>query len=241
MLIILKKEFFAFLNSLIAYIVIGVFLLLTGLVVWIYPDSNVLDYGYADLTSFFELCPYILILISPAITMRMLSEEFRTGTIELLFTKPLSTADIVTGKFLAALSILVLALIPTLIYYFSIYQLGNPVGNVDSASVAGSYFGLVLLASAYSAIGIFTSSLTSNQVVAFIIAAALSYFFYDGIHQLAQLFRGSAQYYTDYFSLSFHYSSLGRGVIDSRNLIFLLSFVVVFIMGTILILDKKKN
>ncbi len=241
MLVILRKEFSTFFNSLIAYIVIGVFLLLTGLVVWIYPDSNVLDYGYADMVSFFELSPFILMLISPAITMRMLSEEFRTGTIELLFTKPLTVSDIVTGKFLASLAVLVLALIPTLIYYVSIYLLGNPVGNIDSASVAGSYFGLALLSATYASMGIFASSLTSNQVVAFIISAALSYFFYDGLHQIAQIFRGGAQYYTDYFSLRFHYASLGRGVIDSRNIIYLISFTFIFLFVTRIILDRKKN
>ena len=181
MLSIFKKEVSSYFNSLIAYIVIGVFLLLTGLMLWMYPNSNVLDYGYAEMTSFFDFCPYIFLLLIPAVTMRMFSEEFRTGTVELLFTKPVSLWNIILGKYLAALFILVLAILPTIVYFASIYLLGNPKGNIDSASVFGSYFGLILLAAAYAAIGIFTSTLSKNQVVAFILAAIISYFFYDGL------------------------------------------------------------
>jgi ABC-2 type transport system permease protein len=241
MLSILKKELSTFFNSLIAYIVIGVFLLLTGLMFWIYPNSNILDFGYAEMTSFFDFSPYILLFLIPAVTMRMFSEEFRTGTLELLFTKPVSLRGIIVGKYFAALIIIIIALLPTLVYYFSVYYLGNPIGNIDSAAVVGSYFGLVLLSAAYAAIGIFTSSISKNQVVAFILAAILCYVFYDGISQLSEIFRGGVQYYTNYLSLSFHYSSLGKGVLDSRNLIFLLSFAALFLVFTHIVLDKKRK
>lgn len=241
MVSIFKKEVSSYFNSLIAYIVIGVFLLLTGLMLWMYPNSNVLDYGYAEMTSFFDFCPYIFLLLIPAVTMRMFSEEFRTGTVELLFTKPVSLWNIILGKYLAALFILVLAILPTIVYFASIYLLGNPKGNIDSASVFGSYFGLILLAAAYAAIGIFTSTLSKNQVVAFILAAIISYFFYDGLGQLASIFRGSVQYYLNYLGLDFHYSSLGKGMLDSRNIVYLISFSGIFLVFTHLLLNKSRK
>lgn len=241
MLSIFNKEVGTFFNSLIGYIVIGVFLMLSGLFMWLYPSSNILDYGYAEMTSFFDFSPYIFLFLIPAITMRMFSEEFRSGTIELLFTKPVSVYGIIFGKYLATIFIVVLALLPTLVYYFSIYSLGNPPGNIDSAAVVGSYFGLVFLSSAYAAIGLFTSSVTKNQVVAFILAAVLCYFFYDGLGQLSQLFRGGLQFYINYLSISFHYSSLGKGLIDSRNILYLLSFTFLFIFFTKLSLNKKRS
>ncbi|MCP9771009.1 gliding motility-associated ABC transporter permease subunit GldF [Lacihabitans sp. LS3-19] len=238
---IFKKEVSSYFNSLIAYIVIGVFLLLTGLMLWMYPNSNVLDYGYAEMTSFFDFCPYIFLLLIPAVTMRMFSEEFRTGTVELLFTKPISLWGIILGKYFATLFILVLAILPTLVYFVSIYLLGNPKGNIDSASVFGSYFGLILLAAAYAAIGIFTSTLSKNQVVAFILAAIISYFFYDGLGQLASIFRGSFQYYLNFLGLDFHYSSLGKGMLDSRNIVYLISFSGIFLVFTHLLLNKSRK
>jgi ABC-2 type transport system permease protein len=241
MFTIFKKEVATFFNSLIGYIVIGVFLLLVSLILWVYPASNLLDYGYAEMNTFFDFCPYIFLFLIPAVTMRMFSEEFRSGTIELLFTKPISLNGIIYGKFLASIFIIFLALLPTLIYYFSIYLLGNPVGNVDSASVVGSYFGLLLLATSYASIGIFTSSITKNQVVAFILAATLCYFFYDGLSQLASIFRGSAQYYINFLGLNFHYSALGKGLLDSQNVIYLGSFAVIFLVFTNLALQKNKK
>jgi ABC-2 type transport system permease protein len=241
MLSIFKKEISTFFNSLIAYIVIGVFLLLTSLMLWMYPNSNVLDYGFAEMTSFFDFCPYIFLFLIPAVTMRMFSEEFRTGTLELLFTKPITLWGIIVGKYLASLVIVLLALIPTLVYYFSIYSLGNPKGNIDSAAVVGSYFGLILLSAAYASIGIFTSAVSKNQVVAFILAAIVCYFFYDGIGQISGLFTGALQFYLGYLGLDFHYASLGKGVLDSRNVVFLVSFSALFLVFTQLVLDKIRK
>ena len=226
MLTLFKKELNSYLSSLIAYIVIVLFLVLTGMVLWVFPSSNILDFGFSELTTFFMLCPFILMMIVPAITMRTLSEEYKTGTIEFLLTKPLTIQNVVIGKFLAAWSLIILAIIPTLVYYISVYQLGNPVGNVDSGAVAGSYFGLILLAGVFTAIGVCVSAFTNNQVIAFIVGAFLCYLMYDGLHQTADLFNGKLQYYIDFLSIQFHYSSLGRGVVDSRNLIFLISLIV---------------
>lgn len=240
MIAIFRKELNSFLNSLVAYIVIGVFLVLVGLFTWFF-DSNILDYGYADLNNFFQLTPFIFVFLIPAITMRSFSEEFKTGTIELLFTKPLTNWQIVLGKFFATFLLIFVALLPTLLYYYSIYQLGNPKGNIDSAAVFGSYLGLLLLGGVFAAIGLWASSMTDNQIVAFIIGAVLSYFLYDGINQFANIFNGTTQYFINYLGLSYHYESLGRGLIDSRNVLFLISMIFLMLFLTKLRLAAKKN
>src|SRR5688572_24468758 len=160
MLQVFSKEFNSFLNSLIAYIVIGVFLTAVGLLMWVFPDTSVLDYGYADMDTLFLLAPYVFIFLVPAITMRSFSEEKKSGTIELLITKPLSDWDIIAGKFLANFFLVLFALVPTVLYYYSIYRLGNPVGNIDTSGVIGSYIGLAFLAGVFCSIGLLASSLT---------------------------------------------------------------------------------
>jgi ABC-2 type transport system permease protein len=239
MLSIFTKELNGYLNSLIAYIVIVLFLIFTGLILWVFPDSNILDYGYAEMGSFFNLTPFILVILVPAITMRSFSEEYKTGTIEFLMTKPVNTLNIALGKFFGAWLISVLAILPTLVYYFSISNLGSPQGNIDTGAVLGSYFGLILLAAVFTAIGIAISAFTDNQVIAFIISTFLSYFMYDGIHQLSQLFKGKVQYFIDFISIQFHYSSLGRGVIDSRNLVYLISLCLLMFFVTVIRLKRK--
>ena len=239
MLSIFKKELNGYLNSLIAYIVIVLFLVFTGLILWVFPNSSILEYGYAEMGSFFNLTPFILIILVPAITMRSFSEEFKTGTIEFLLTKPISTLNLVFGKFFGAWLIIILAILPTIIYYFSISNLGSPQGNIDTGAVIGSYFGLILLSAVFTSIGIAVSSFTENQVIAFIISTFVCYFIYDGIHQLSQLFKGEIQYFIDFISLQFHYSSLGRGLIDSRNLIYLISVASLMILVTTLRLKRK--
>ncbi|UBM59822.1 gliding motility-associated ABC transporter permease subunit GldF [Marinilongibacter aquaticus] len=241
MFIIFKKEFNAYLHSLVAYLVIVLFLVLTGLVLWVFPESNVLDYGYAEMGSFFQLTPFILLMLVPAITMRSFSEEFKTGTIEFLLTKPLTSFQLIWGKFSAAWLLVFLAILPTLTYYFSISSLGNPVGNIDTAAVFGSYFGLLLLAAVFTALGLWASSLTANQIVAFLLSAFLCYFLFDGLHQIASLFKGKTQFYIDYLSLQFHYTELSRGVIDSRNVIYLLSFTVLVILLTKSSIERRKK
>ncbi|WP_064197105.1 MULTISPECIES: gliding motility-associated ABC transporter permease subunit GldF [Emticicia] len=240
MLSILKKELYSFLNSLVAYIVIGVFLVIVGLFTWFF-DSNVLDYGYADLNNFFQLTPFIFIFLIPAITMRSLSEEYKTGTIELLFTKPLSEWQIIIGKFLASFLLIAIALLPTLLYYYSIYQLGSPKGNIDSAAVSGSYLGLLLLGATFASIGLWSSSITDNQIIAFIIGALFCYIIYDGIQQLANVFTGTTQYFINFLSLSYHYDALGRGLIDSKNIIYLLSIIFLMLYLSKQNISLKKN
>jgi len=189
---ILLKEINVFLNSLIAYIIIAVFLTGIGLLLWVFPETSVLDYGYADMSSFFSLCPYILMFLIPAITMRMFSEEKRAGTMELLLTRPVRDIDIILGKYFAGVFLVLFSLIPTLLYYFTISYLGNPAGNIDTAGVIGSYFGLFLLGAVFTSIGIFSSSFTENQVTAFIIAVFLSFILYFGFSAISgiELFSG---------------------------------------------------
>lgn len=242
MLAVFQKEIGSFFNSLIAYIVMAVFLTSVGLIVWVFPDSNVLDYGYADLASFFYLTPYVLLFLIPAITMRSFSEEIRNGTLELLLTKPLSTRDLVLGKFFANWLLVVLTFLPTALYYFSIYQLGNPKGNIDSAAVIGSYVGLTLYSGVVVSIGVFTSSLNSNQIVAFILAIFISFIFYIGFGAISGLF-GSG-FLADLMSrlaLDEQYRALGKGLIDSRNVVYLLSLTAFFIYATFLRIKAFQN
>src|SRR5688500_1289529 len=187
MIEVLSKEFNSFLNSLIAYVVIGVFLTGIGLLMWVFPETSVLDYGYADMETLFTLGPYVFMFLIPAITMRSFAEESKGGTLELLLTKPLSDWDIILGKFFACFFLVLLSLLPTLIYYFSVYALGNPVGNIDTPGVMGSYIGLILLGAVFCAIGIFASSITNNQIVSFIFAAFLCYFLFGGFESLSLL------------------------------------------------------
>ena len=178
MISILKKEFNSFFSSPIAYLVIGVFLLISGLFLWIFDDDfNILNAGFADLNSFFYLAPWVLLFLIPAITMKMFSDEFQTGTIELLQTQPISNWQIVLGKFFASLLLIVVAIVPTFVYIYSVSELGNPVGNIDMGSTIGSYLGLLLLAASYAAIGLFTSTLSKNQIVAFILGVLIIFIF----------------------------------------------------------------
>lgn len=241
MLNILRKELSTFFNSAIAYIVIGVFLLLSGLFFWFYPDSNILDFGFADMSGFFQFTPFVMMFLAPAVCMRMLTEEFRNGTLEFLYTKPISVFQIILGKFGAAFLIICLALIPTVCYYFSLYLLGNPVGNIDTASVIGSYIGLFFLVAVFCAIGIFASSITNNQVIAFILGAILCYLTFYGFNQVSQIFSGSLEYIINYIGLAFHYESLGKGILDSRDMIYMISISALFIILTKVVLQRKRN
>src|SRR5688500_11265472 len=180
MIQVLSKEFNSFLNSLIAYVVIGVFLTGMGLLMWVFPETSVLEYGYADMDTLFSLGPYVLIFLIPAITMRSFAEEKKAGTMELLLTRPLTDTHIILGKYLACFLLVLLALFPTLVYYWSVYTLGNPIGNIDTPGVIGSYIGLALLAGVFCAIGIMASSITPNQIVAFICAAFLCFIIFSG-------------------------------------------------------------
>jgi ABC-2 type transport system permease protein len=232
-LAIFQKEIGSFFNSLVAYIVMAVFLVAIGLIVWVFPESNVLDYGYADLNSFFSLAPYVLIFLIPAITMRSIAEERRNGTLELLLTKPLRNRDLVLGKFLANWFLVILTIIPTGIYYFSIYQLGSPVGNVDSAAVFGSYIGLLLLSGVMAAMGLWSSSLNENQIVAFVLGVFIAFVWYIGFSSISSLFdNGATAEFFSWLALDEQYRALGKGLVDSRNVIYLLSLIAFFLTLT---------
>ena len=233
MLQVLNKEFNSFLNSLIAYIVIGAFLTAIGLLMWVFPDTAVLEYGFADLYTLFSLAPYVFIFLIPAITMRSFAEEKKAGTMELLLTKPLSDWDIIFGKYFACLMLVVLAIVPTVIYYFSVYALGNPPGNIDTPGVIGSYLGLLLLGGVFCSIGILASSITPNQIVSFILAALLCYLLFSGFDSLAALNVWSADaLIIKQAGLLYHYDALGKGLIDSRDLIYFVSVSALMLLLT---------
>ena len=235
MFAILKKELNSFFASPIGYLVIAVFLIVNGLFLWVFNgDFNILNAGFADLNSFFFVAPWFFLFLIPAITMRSFSDEFRLGTIEILKTKPITDWQIVMGKYFGSLVLIILALIPTLIYGYSIIQLSNPVGNIDLGSIIGSYVGLLFLASAYTSIGLFTSSLSQNQIVSFILAIVISFAIFYGFEALADL--GISETLRN-FGMNAHYESIGRGVIDTRDIIYFVSITVFFLFLTKLKLE----
>lgn len=242
MIALLFKEINSFFSSLIGYIAIGVFLITLGLLLWVFPVSfNVLGSGYASIDGLFLLAPWVFMFLVPAITMRLFSEEFKNGTIELLLTKPISDWHIILAKFLAGLLIVVLALLPTLTYYISVHFLGNPVGNIDTGGMWGSYIGLFLLAAAFVAIGVFASSVNNNQVVAFITAVFISFICFMGIDSISTLpvFKSIESVLLS-FSINEHYIALSRGVIDSRDVLFMVSTVAFFLLLTKVRLESRK-
>ncbi len=233
MLAIFSKEINAFFGSLIAYVVITVFLVAVGLIVWVFPDSNVLDYGYADMGVFFNLTPFVLLFLVPAVTMRSIAEETRNGTLELLLTKPLRDLQLILGKLLACWLLVTVTLLPTLVYYFSLYQLGNPPGNIDSAAVTGSYLGLFLLSGSLVAMGIWVSSLNDNQIVAFVLTVFIGFVWYMGFGALSDLLvSGTPANFFGWLALDRQYMALGKGLIDSRNVVYLLTLIAFFILLT---------
>lgn len=241
MLHVLFKEFNSFLNSLIAYIVMGVFLTSIGLLMWVFPETSVLEYGYAEMTTLFALGPYVFIFLVPAVTMKSFAEEKKQGTLELLFTRPLNDWDIILGKYFACFLLIIIALLPTVIYYFTLSNLGNPHGNIDTPGVIGSYMGLCLLGGVFCAIGIFASSITPNQIIAFIVAAFLCYLAYAGFESIALLNVWSSNaLFIKQIGLIYHYDSLSKGLIDSRDLVYFASFAAFVLLVTRLNLGVRK-
>jgi len=239
---ILKKEINSFFASPIGYLVIAVFLLLNGLFLFLFKgDFNILDNGFADLSSFFLLSPWIFIFLIPAVTMRSFSDEKKLGTLELLLTKPLSSLQIVMGKYFGAFILVIIAILPTFLYVFTISKLGNPEGNIDMGSVIGSYFGLLFLAASYVAIGVFASTLSDNQIVAFIIAVFLCFFFYFGFEGLSNYKLFGDSFYLEKLGMDYHFKSMGRGVLDTRDLLYFLSIALFFIVLTKLNLKKQSR
>lgn len=230
---IAKKEFRQFFSSLTGIIAIAVFLLLNSLMLFVFPDTNILEDGYATLERFFYLAPWILLLLIPAITMRSFSDEFRTGTYEILQTKPLSRFALVSGKFLGSFFIVIIALLPTLIYVICIQSLAEQKG-IDAGATTGSYIGLFFLAAVFTAIGICCSSFTNNPVVSFIISAFACFIIYSGFNAISRIpvFASGADYYIEMLGIDFHYRSVSRGVVDSRDVIYFLSVVTFFLYFT---------
>ena len=237
-----KKELSGFFSSLIGYLTIAVFLVLTGLMLWVLKsDFNILDYGFASLDGLFLIGPFLYLFLIPAITMRSLAEERRGGTIEMLMTRPLSDWTIVWAKFLAAWTLVLISLLPTLVAYFSVVALGDPVGNIDTGSVVGSYIGLLLLGGAFVAIGLFCSSLSQNQIVSFILAAvvcAAAYLGFESLHNMGIL--GGADLFVKRLGMMDHYQSISRGVVDSRDVLYFISVMALFLMATRMVLQSRK-
>ena len=242
MLTIFKKEINSFFSSITGYVVMIVFLLALGLFVWVFPDSNVLDYGYSSLDPLFFYAPWIFIFLIPAITMKSFSEEIKSGTIELLSTRPVTDLQIVLGKYFASLFLVVFSIAPTLIYFYTIYQLGAPKGNMDIGATWGSFIGLIFLSATFVSIGIFTSSITSNQIVAFILAVFLCFFSYLAFDMLSKLniFQGTIDTLVQNIGINYHYQSISRGVVDTRDALYFISFVTIFILLTRTSLQSKK-
>jgi ABC-2 type transport system permease protein len=238
---LLLREIKSFFGSPIGYLVIAIFLLLNGLFLWVFEgDFNILNSGFADLSPFFTLAPWILIFLIPAVTMRSFSDEKKQGTIELLFTKPLSIWEIVNGKFFGALLLIVLALLPTLIYVFVLYDLGSPQGNIDMGSTMGSYFGLLFLIAGYTSIGIFTSTLSDNQIVAFIASVFLCFVFYFAFEGLAS-FAGDLSGFVASLGMDYHFKSMSRGVLDTRDILYFVSVAFLFLSLTVYKLKTLKG
>jgi ABC-2 type transport system permease protein len=237
------KEIRGFLSSVIGYVFISIFLLSTGLFLWIVSyDTNLLEAKIADLIPFFNLAPTIFLILIPAITMRSFAEERRTGTIELLFTKPLYEWQIVLAKFLAGTTLVFISVLPTLVYFFSVYQLAEPVGNMDIGATITSYIGLLFLGACFVAIGLFASALTQSQIVAFIIAMFGTWFLFEGLDLLGSFnVFGGVDFIIRYIGIKSHYHAIMKGVVDSRDLIYFFSVIVVFLFATITVIKAQKR
>ncbi|WP_028888770.1 gliding motility-associated ABC transporter permease subunit GldF [Tenacibaculum ovolyticum] len=226
---ILKKEVNSFFSSPIAYLVIGVFLLVNGLFLWVFKDNfNVLNAGFSDLSSFFYLTPWLFLFLIPAITMKSFADELNSGTIEILKTKPVTDWQIVLAKFFASLLLVCVALIPTLTYVYTVYVLGNPVGNLDIGSTVGSYLGVFFLAATYTSIGLFTSTLSKNQIVAFILSIFITFILFYGFDAVSSTLGNTIQQ----FGINEHFKSISRGVVDTRDVIYFCSVIFLFLFIT---------
>ena len=237
---ICKKELQQFFSNLSGYIAIALFLLINGLFLFVLKDSSIFDFGYASLDKFFELAPWVLLFLVPAITMRTLAEEFKTGTFEILSTSPLTRWQIVLGKYVSVLIVLLFVILPTFIYVYSIKSL-SASGGIDTGGIAGSYIGLFFLAAVFAAIGLCCSGFTNNAVVAFLLSAAACLLIYFGFSAISKLtvFQGGADYYIEMLGIDFHYRSISRGVLDSRDLVYFSSIIFLFMLITVKNLHKK--
>ncbi len=240
MFVLLKKEFQYFFSSASGYIIVGIFLLLTSTMLWIFPgEYNIVESGYAQIDGLFVLAPWLYLFLVPAVTMKTFSEEKRTGTIELIYTRPISGLKIILAKYGANLLLVLFSLLPTLIYFATVYYAAQPVGNVDLGGIFGSYIGLFFLAAAYVAIGVFASSISENQVISFVVAVFLCFFFYYGFDLLASVAgSGQKEFFLSSLGINYHYEAMSRGVIDSRDVIYFLSVIAIFIFSTKLVIKR---
>lgn len=242
MFTLIRKEIRSFLGSLIGYIVIAVFLTTIGLFTWVFPgDTNVLENGYSNIDTLFYIAPWVYLFLIPAITMRLFAEESRTGTIELLLTKPLTDFQIVFAKYIAGFVLVLFSLLPTLVYFYSVYNLGNPIGNIDVGGTWGSYFGLLFLGGVFVAIGLFASALSNNQIISFIVAVFLCFFCYVGFESISSLdLFGKIDNLIIELGINDHYISMSRGVIDTRDVIYFLGIISLFLLLTKTVVGSRK-
>ena len=240
MISIAKKEFYQFFSSLTGYITIILFLLVNAIYLFVLKDSNIFDFGYATLSAFFDLAPWVFIFLIPALGMRSFADEFKSGTFETLKTSPLTKWQIVGGKYAAILAVILIALIPTFLYVITIHSLSSS-GGIDSGAITGSYIGLFFLASVFAAITLWCSSLTANAVIAFLLSAFACIVLYLGFNAISKLpvFTGNADYYIEMIGIDFHYQSISRGVLDTRDIVYFLSVIFLFLFSTQKILIKK--
>ena len=242
MFAILSKEINSFFSTLTGYIAAIVFLLVNGLIMWVFPgELNVLDSGYSTIDTLFIIAPWVFLFLVPAVTMKTFAEEKRTGTIELLLTRPISETQLVLGKYFASVVLVLIILIPSLIFFYSVSQLGSPKGNIDFGATWGSFIGLFLLASVYAAVGIFVSSLTDNQIVSFILSMAIAFCLYSGFQAIANIapLSGKAISIVN-MGIEAHYKSISRGVIDTRDVAYFIGVSALFLIGTKAKLQSRK-
>ncbi len=243
MLALFRKELNVFFSSLIGYLVIGLFILVIGLFLFVFPETSILTYNYATLETFFDMVPTILVFLIPAITMRSFAEENQEGTLELLGTRPITMESIILGKFLASFSLVLFALLPSLLYFYTVYQLGAPIGNLDIGGTVGSYLGLISLVAAWVAIGVWASSLTKNQIVAFIMATFTGFSLYYGFDFISGLpsISGNLETFIQKLGMAHHYESISRGLIDSRDMLYFLSITIGFLLFTRWSIEQRKG
>lgn len=242
MIAIFRKELNVFFSSLIGYIAITIFLVANGLFAWVFPETNILDDGFATLDAFFNFAPWILMFLIPAITMRSFAEEKNSGTIEFITTRPVTDIQIILGKYFAALVLVIFSIIPTITYYFTVSALASPAGNVDTGGIMGSYIGLLFLSGTFVAIALFTSAITNNQIVAFIAGMFSCFFLFLAFDSLSLIpfFVGSVDAYFNAISINQHYRNISKGYIDLRDVVYFISMMALFLLMTKTALGSRK-
>ncbi len=224
------------------YVVIVLYLLINGLFLWVFPDTSIIDFGYASLAQYFNFAPWVLMFLISAITMRMYSDEFRVGNIEILDTLPIRTTAVIMGKFWAALTLIVISILPTIVYIYTIQKLAYIPGSIDYGAMMGSYIGLFLLASSFTAIGLFASTVSSNQIVAFLVAISLCFLFYTVIDSLSLFpaFENGLDYIIEQMGMSVHYQNINKGLLDSRDVVYFVSLSIFFLYLCLYSLNRRK-